>query len=60
VVVVLRPATRSEALRTMDDIEGVTVDLFRRVEIRTGTGMVAWSYEWVGHTKGMDTIDSWA
>ena len=37
-----------EALRLLDEVEGAVVDLFRRVAIKTSTGVDAWAYEYCG------------
>jgi gamma-glutamylcyclotransferase (GGCT)/AIG2-like uncharacterized protein YtfP len=59
VVVGLRRDDAAEALRTLDHIEGVKVDLFRRVQVVTDAGISVWSYEWAGPTRGMTPIDRW-
>jgi gamma-glutamylcyclotransferase (GGCT)/AIG2-like uncharacterized protein YtfP len=53
----LRAERLEEALQLLDEVEGAVVDLFRRVEIRTATGVDAWAYEYCGDTQ-FTRIDS--
>jgi gamma-glutamylcyclotransferase (GGCT)/AIG2-like uncharacterized protein YtfP len=39
---------REAALALLDEIEGAVHDLYRRVVVRTASGVHAWAYEFVG------------
>lgn len=43
---VLRPDRLDEALQLLDEVEGAVAGLYRRVQVTTGTGIVAWAYEY--------------
>jgi gamma-glutamylcyclotransferase (GGCT)/AIG2-like uncharacterized protein YtfP len=58
-VVPLRAGDLDEALRAMDEVEGVAAGLFHRVEVRTVLGTLAWSYEWAGSREGLVPITRW-
>jgi gamma-glutamylcyclotransferase (GGCT)/AIG2-like uncharacterized protein YtfP len=42
---VLGADSAAEALEVLDEVEGVVEGEYRRVEIRTGSGVTAWAYE---------------
>jgi gamma-glutamylcyclotransferase (GGCT)/AIG2-like uncharacterized protein YtfP len=44
----LREDRLIEGLELLDEVEGAVVDLFRRVAIKTSTGLDAWAYEYCG------------
>jgi gamma-glutamylcyclotransferase (GGCT)/AIG2-like uncharacterized protein YtfP len=44
----LRPERLDEALSLLDEVEAAVLDLFRRVEVTTGSGTIAWAYEYSG------------
>lgn len=50
----LRPDRVSEASRTMTQTES---GLFERVTIETESGVMAWAYEWIGTTEGLEPIE---
>ncbi len=42
----LRPERLDEALAVLDEEEDTVLGLYRRVEITTGRGVIAWAYEY--------------
>ena len=46
----LRLDRLDEALTLLDEVEGAVIDLFRRVEITTSSGIEAWAYQYCGDT----------
>ncbi len=49
----LEPSTLERALGTLDEVEGAVRGLYRRVQVSTTAGVVAWVYEY-----GADPHDS--
>ena len=47
------------ALDALDEIEGTSHGLFRRVSAVTGSRIEAWVYEWPGPTEGFAPIGAW-
>lgn len=56
VTVTLDPETAGEALRVLDQIEGVEGGLYRRVRVVTGAGRLAWTYEFLQPTADMRRV----
>ena len=54
---VLRPSRVTEALAVLDRVEGGVEGDFHRVEVRTETGLTAWSYQFGGDTAGLVDLD---
>lgn len=57
--VALQEHSLAEALDALDEIEGTSHGLFRRVSAVTGNGVEVWVYEWPGPTEQFVAIDSW-
>ncbi|HRA35625.1 MAG TPA: hypothetical protein PK748_11870, partial [Acidimicrobiales bacterium] len=60
VVVVLGAERVGEAIALLDEVEGVAVDLLRRVVVTTLAGDSAWAYHHPHPVDGLVAIPSWA
>ena len=60
VVVVLGAERVDEAIALLDEVEGVAVDLLRRVVVTTRAGDAAWAYHHPHPVHGLVAIRSWA
>jgi gamma-glutamylcyclotransferase (GGCT)/AIG2-like uncharacterized protein YtfP len=49
----------SRALDALDEIEGTSIGLYRRVEVMTAEQVRAWADHWPRETSGFDRIDRW-
>jgi gamma-glutamylcyclotransferase (GGCT)/AIG2-like uncharacterized protein YtfP len=47
----LRTDRLAECLELLDEVEAVVLDLFRRVAVRTSSGIEAWAYEYCGASE---------
>ena len=58
--VAFNPARITEALTALDEIEGTSQGLFRRVPAVTNNLLEVWVYAWVRTSDGFQPISRWA